>query len=90
MATKFHRKRTIVITGGGIGRATALLCAGRGDNIAILDKNAEAAEKVAAEALKHGSRRSLALLCDVTVEEQVENSFENDYRQARRSLWSLR
>jgi NAD(P)-dependent dehydrogenase (short-subunit alcohol dehydrogenase family) len=78
MATKSHHRRTIVITGGGegIGRATALLCAARGDNVAILDRNSEAAEKVAAEALKHGSKRSLGLLCDVTVEEQVEESFK--------------
>jgi NAD(P)-dependent dehydrogenase (short-subunit alcohol dehydrogenase family) len=37
--------RLIVVTGGGggIGRATALLCAKRGDRVAILDKNGESA-----------------------------------------------
>ena len=40
------RNRLIVVTGGGggIGRATALLCAKRGDRVAILDKNGEAAD----------------------------------------------
>jgi NAD(P)-dependent dehydrogenase (short-subunit alcohol dehydrogenase family) len=78
MATKSQQERTIVITGGGggIGRATALLCAARGDNVVILDKNVKAAEKAAAEALKHGASRSLGLLCDVRVEKQVEDSFK--------------
>jgi NAD(P)-dependent dehydrogenase (short-subunit alcohol dehydrogenase family) len=58
--------RTIVVTGGanGIGRAVALLCAARGDRVAILDK----------DAAEVGS--SLPLLCDVTDETQVESAFE--------------
>jgi NAD(P)-dependent dehydrogenase (short-subunit alcohol dehydrogenase family) len=68
--------RTIVITGGGsgIGRAVALLCAARGDNVAVLDKDATAARRTAEEALKKGSQDALGLSCDVTVEEQVEES----------------
>jgi nucleoside-diphosphate-sugar epimerase len=44
--------RLIVITGGGggIGCATALLCAKRGDRVAILDKDGESAKHAAGEA----------------------------------------
>ena len=67
-------KRTVVITGGGsgIGRAVALLCARRGDQIAILDKNGEAAAAVATQA---GLDRALCIQCDVRQEEQVEQAF---------------
>ena len=70
--------RTIVITGGGagIGRATALICAERGDSIAILDKNGDAAKSAALEAMARGARQALGLPCDVTVEQQVEESFQ--------------
>lgn len=79
MATNSSETRIIVITGGGsgIGRAVALICAARGDSIAVLDKDADAAERTAAEALSYGSKFTLGLLCDVTVEEQVEESFKN-------------
>lgn len=71
--------RTIVITGGasGIGKATALLCAARGDAIVVLDTNADAAKSVAEEALRGGARDALGLTCDVTVEEQVEACFSS-------------
>jgi NAD(P)-dependent dehydrogenase (short-subunit alcohol dehydrogenase family) len=77
MDTQRTRPRTIVITGGGggIGKATALLCASRGDKIAILDRNADTAEKAAEEALQSGAGGALGLRCDVTVEEQIEESF---------------
>lgn len=66
--------RTIVITGGGsgIGRALSLLCARRGDNVAILDKNGAAAIDTAKAA---GNRCALGLCCDVSSEEQVESAF---------------
>jgi len=69
--------RTIVITGGGggIGKATALLCASRGDKIAVLDKDGDAAKIAAEEALRNGAKDALGLTCDVTVEQQVEESF---------------
>lgn len=65
---------TIVITGGGsgIGRALSLLCAARGDLIAVLDKNGDAAARTAEEA---GLDRALGLPCDVTSEDQVERAF---------------
>jgi NAD(P)-dependent dehydrogenase (short-subunit alcohol dehydrogenase family) len=70
--------RTIVVTGGadGRGRALVLLCAARGDKIAVLDKNGEAAKTTAAEAMKRGAKFALSLSCDVGSEEQVERAFE--------------
>ena len=70
--------RTIVVTGGadGIGRAAVLLCAARGDNVAVLDKVADRAQATAEEALKRGARAALHLACDVTREEQIEDAFE--------------
>jgi NAD(P)-dependent dehydrogenase (short-subunit alcohol dehydrogenase family) len=75
MSSASTSPRTIVVTGGGsgIGRSVSLLCARRGDNVAILDKDKDAAFAAAAEA---GSHCALPLLCDVTVEEQVEEVFD--------------
>src|SRR2546429_4119507 len=76
--SKSIETRTIVVTGGadGIGRAVVLLCAARRDNVAILDKNAEAAKKTAAEAMKQGAKCALSLACDVSSEKQNEKAFE--------------
>lgn len=70
--------RTIVVTGGadGIGRAVVLLCAARGDNIAVLDKNAQAAKTTADEAVKRGAKCALGLECHVGSEEQIEKAFK--------------
>ena len=70
--------RLIVITGGGggIGRATALLCAKRGDRVAILDKNREAAEQAANAARAAGAATALGLACDVTDEAQVADAYD--------------
>ena len=75
--------RLIVITGGGggIGRATALLCAKRGDRVAILDKNGESAKHAAGEARGAGASGSVGLACDVTDEAQVAQSFALIYEQ---------
>jgi NAD(P)-dependent dehydrogenase (short-subunit alcohol dehydrogenase family) len=77
MASSESSGRLIVITGGGdgIGRATALLCARRGDRIAILDKNGESAKQAADAAGVEGAGGALGLACDVTDEEQVAQSF---------------
>jgi len=71
------RQRTIVITGGGggIGRATALLCARRGEKIAILDIDESAARRTAEEAMGEGAPAALGLRCDVSCEDEVEASF---------------
>jgi NAD(P)-dependent dehydrogenase (short-subunit alcohol dehydrogenase family) len=70
--------KTILITGGsrGIGRATALLAAERGWQIAInYAGNREAAEQTAAEIRKKGARAAL-IQGDVSVEADVVDMFE--------------
>jgi NAD(P)-dependent dehydrogenase (short-subunit alcohol dehydrogenase family) len=68
--------RLIVITGGGsgIGRATAVLCARRGDRVAILDSDAERAREAAAGARDAGATGAIGLSCDVSDEAQVARS----------------
>lgn len=70
--------RTIVITGGGngIGKAVALLCAKRGDNVAVFDRDEDAARSAADEAMQNGARGALGLRCDVAFEKEVEEAFE--------------
>jgi NAD(P)-dependent dehydrogenase (short-subunit alcohol dehydrogenase family) len=69
--------RVTIITrgGGGIGRATALLCARRGDKIAVLDKDAAAAARTSEEAMHCGSPLALGLASDVSSETQVARAF---------------
>ncbi len=57
-----------IVTGGasGLGKATAEMLAARGARVAIMDLNAEAAEKVAAET------GGPAVACDVTDAAAVE------------------
>jgi NAD(P)-dependent dehydrogenase (short-subunit alcohol dehydrogenase family) len=75
--------RLIVITGGGggIGRAAALLCARRGDRVAILDKNGESAKQAADAARVEGASGAVGLACDVTDEAQVAQAFGLIYEQ---------
>ena len=68
----------IVITGAaaGIGRATAHLCSQRGLSTTLLDQDGDAVEEVASGiAASAGAAPSLALTCDVTVEDQVHQAF---------------
>ncbi|MGH2593889.1 MAG: bifunctional aldolase/short-chain dehydrogenase, partial [Anaerolineae bacterium] len=70
--------RIAFITGGasGIGRATAYRMAAEGAHVVVADVNASGAEAVAADIVgKHGSKRGLAVPCDVTDEEQVAEAF---------------
>ncbi|MFZ0590024.1 MAG: SDR family oxidoreductase [Bryobacteraceae bacterium] len=78
MASVARKSRTIVVTGGGggIGRAVVLLCAARGDKIAVLDKDKASAQKTAEDALAQGAAEAVGLECDVSVEAQVETAFE--------------
>ena len=71
-------KRLVIITGGGggIGRATALLCARRGDRVAILDKNGDGASEAADAAQREGAGGTMGLACDVTSEVQVSEALE--------------
>src|SRR5262245_51635368 len=68
--------RIAVVTGAaaGLGRGIALLYAAEGANVAIVDKNAEGAERVA-DAVAGKGRRSLAIGADVGEEEAVERAF---------------
>ena len=65
-----------VISGGasGIGRETARVFAREGSRVAVLDVDGGGAEATAAEVAKAGTE-SLALVCDVTDETQVERAF---------------
>lgn len=77
MLSTNRKPRTIVVTGGGsgIGRAVALLCAERGDNMAVLDLDAESARASAGQASSKGAQSVLGLTCDVGDEEQVAEAF---------------
>jgi NAD(P)-dependent dehydrogenase (short-subunit alcohol dehydrogenase family) len=68
----------LVVTGGasGIGRATALLLAQHGADVAIVDLNKDAGEAVSAEITALG-RRAVAYGCDVSSYEVVEKTVKN-------------
>jgi 3-oxoacyl-[acyl-carrier protein] reductase len=69
--------RIAVVTGAatGLGKAIALLFAREGADVAIIDRNAEGADRVAAEITRLG-RRSLALAGDVGDEKTVNQAFD--------------
>ncbi|UOQ73062.1 SDR family oxidoreductase [Hymenobacter cellulosilyticus] len=65
-------KRVVVITGAssGIGRATALMLAKRGDTVVLAARDAEALQELAEECEQVGGH-ALAVDIDVAVEQQV-------------------
>jgi NAD(P)-dependent dehydrogenase (short-subunit alcohol dehydrogenase family) len=65
-----------IVTGAGrgIGAATAELLAGAGAAVAVLDKEEQYAVRTA-EAIGKSGGRALAVTCDVTGEDQVEEMF---------------
>jgi NAD(P)-dependent dehydrogenase (short-subunit alcohol dehydrogenase family) len=69
--------KTALVTGAarGLGRAIALGLATRGVDVAVVDRDLEEAESVAAEARASG-RRSRALACDVSDGERVRRTVE--------------
>src|ERR1700722_14847008 len=75
--------RLIVITGGGggIGRATGLLCARRGDRVAVLDKNGDSAQQTAEAARAEGASAAVGIPCDVSDEGEVERAFATIHEQ---------
>jgi len=68
--------RTAVVTGGGsgLGRAISLSLAADGHRVAVMDVNAEGAEKVASEIAATGGR-GITLGVDVSDEDAVESAF---------------
>jgi NAD(P)-dependent dehydrogenase (short-subunit alcohol dehydrogenase family) len=68
--------RVAVIVGGGsgIGRATGNLMAERGAKVVVVDVNGEAAERVAEE-IRSAGGEAIAIVCDVSDEDQVIEMF---------------
>ena len=64
--------KTAIITGGGngIGRASSIMLASFGANVVVSDFNLEAAQQVAEEINDSGGN-SIAVMCDVTNDEQL-------------------
>jgi NAD(P)-dependent dehydrogenase (short-subunit alcohol dehydrogenase family) len=83
MSSDDLQRNTILVTGGGrgIGRAVALLCAGRGDNVVVLDKQRDSAKATADDAVKQGSKSAIGIECDVSCEDQVAEVFTSISRQ---------
>ncbi|MGH9326763.1 MAG: SDR family NAD(P)-dependent oxidoreductase [Terriglobia bacterium] len=77
------KNKVAVITGGGsgIGRATSILFSRQGAFVIILDKNAEAAQRVAGEIEREGGR-SAAVSADVASSDDVARAFEEIGREA--------
>jgi NAD(P)-dependent dehydrogenase (short-subunit alcohol dehydrogenase family) len=67
------RRAVISGAGSGIGRHAALVCAREGARVGILDVDAEAAGRTAAEVEAAGGE-GLALACDLRDERQVEDA----------------
>ncbi len=69
---QLKNKKAIVTGGaGGIGRATALAFAAEGASVAVVDLQAEAAEKVAAE-IRAAGGEAVAITADVSNEADVK------------------
>jgi 3-oxoacyl-[acyl-carrier protein] reductase len=68
--------KVAVVTGGatGIGRGIAMLYAEEGCDLALIDRNGEGAEKVAA-AIRQLGRRAIAIKADVGSEAEIETAF---------------
>lgn len=68
--------KVAVVTGGatGIGRGIAMLYAEEGCDLALIDRNLEGAEKVAA-AIRQVGRRAIAVKADVGSEAEIEAAF---------------
>src|SRR5678816_281249 len=72
-----QRLKRVLVTGGGagIGRAVALRLAADGASVAIVDIDAQAADRVAAE-ITHAGTQALVIRASVTSPEEVSAVFE--------------
>lgn len=72
------RDRVVIVTGGaqGIGAGCARVFCREGGIVALLDIDLPAAEHLAAELTASGPGRALALACDVSHPEQVQQAIE--------------
>jgi 3-oxoacyl-[acyl-carrier protein] reductase len=71
--------RTVLVTaaaGTGIGFATAKRCAEEGARVALSDRHERRLNESADELAALTGERPLAIVCDVTVEEQVQHMFD--------------
>ena len=72
--------RTVLITaaaGTGIGFATARRCVEEGARVVISDRHERRLAEAAAQLAELSGERPLALVCDVTSEEQVQRLFDS-------------
>ena len=74
--------RLAVVTGGatGLGRGIARLYAEEGADLAVIDRNGEGAETVAA-AIRQQGRRAIAVKADVGVEAEIDAAFATIRRE---------
>ena len=68
--------RTVLVTGAskGIGRGIARVFASKGDNVAVLARSEEAAEKVAKELQQEYSCQSMAVVADIAGPESMQSA----------------
>src|SRR5206468_1860846 len=76
------QRKTAVVTGAGsgIGEGTVHALADAGMNVAVVDINGEAAERVAADLRKSGAN-AIALQCDVTDRASVDAAADAAYAE---------
>ena len=79
------RDKVAVVTGGasGIGRAIGLTLAQKGAHVVVADVEERRAREVADEIAAHGVR-AMAVACDVSKEEAVEQLAERSWRELGR------
>ncbi len=70
--------RVALITGGtkGLGLSMAVGLASAGADVAIASRNGEEAEREAEKVANESGRRTLGIVCDVTIEDQVDAMVE--------------